>query len=212
MNIARSRRVEGEAIMLDQLPLDPMYLVVAGGLLLFVLLAGMAIRWWRRGTKQQEPPQPELAIDINSLDAHGPPPGPPRLEIYGMPVRLAVLVIAPAGRQGELPPPSLLPALLERMVPGIAAVIALHEPMIRRWPAQLSSQGFVQSFFNNVALPGSRGKGTPWCGAAGRLQIGERTFLVGMIYAADKPNGLGQFTVQHESQWLDMLRIRKHSD
>ena len=198
--------------MFAQLPIAPVHLIVAGGVLTLLVLSTMLIRRWRRGARHREPPEPELAIDISKLDPQGPPAELPRLEFYGMPVRLAALVIAPAGRQGELPAPALLPALLERMVPGIAAVIALHQPLIRRWPPQLSSQGFVQSFFNNVALPGSRGKGTPWCGAAGRLQIGERTFVVGMIFAADRPNGLGQFTVQHESQWLDMLRIRKQMD
>ena len=92
-------------------------------------------------------------------------------------MRLAVVVVAPGGRDGELPPPEVLPGLMERLIPDMTNVIATHQPMICRWPAQLSSQGFAQSFFNQVALPGSRGKGTPWCSITGKLQVGERSFL-----------------------------------
>ncbi len=200
------------ARLTELLLMDPIYLVIAGGILLLLVVMTMLVRWWRHGTGPRAETQLDLTIGVGQLDAHGPPAGLPRLEFYGVPVRLAVLVIAPAGRQGELPPPDLLPALLERLVPGIANVIALHKPIIRRWPVQLSAQGFVQSFFNNAGLPGERGKGTPWCAAAGRLQIGQRTFLVGMIFAAEQPNGLGQFTIEHEGQWVDMLRIRHHPD
>ena len=81
--------------------------------------------------------------------------------------------------------------------------------MICRWPSQLSSQGFAQSFFNHLALPGNRGKGTPWCSIAGRLQLGDRAFLVGLVCTSGSPNGLGQVVVRHEGQWLDILRIRE---
>jgi hypothetical protein len=59
-----------------------------------------------------------------------------------------------------------------------------------------------------VALPGDRGKGTPWCSIAGRLQVGDRLFLIGLVCCAHQPNALSQFVVQHEGQWLDILRIR----
>lgn len=199
--------------MLAQISIDPVVIAVGGGLLLSVsIIALLVVRWWQRSTRRGPPPQPDLVIDIAALGNHGPPAGTPQLVCYGIPVRLAALVIAPAGRQGDLPPADLLPALIERMVPGIAAVIAVHQPVIRRWPAQLSIQGFVHAFFNNVALPGSRGKGTPWCSAAGRLQIGAKAFCVGMVFIADAPNGLGQFAIQHEGQWLDVLRIRKQAE
>jgi hypothetical protein len=121
---------------------------------------------------------------------------------------LAVVVVAPAGRQGELPPPEVLPGLIDRLVPGLSSVIASHRPLICRWPAQLSTQGFAQRFLNQVALPGDHGKGTPWCSIAGKLKVGDRLFLVGIVCCAHQPNGLSQVVVQHEGQWLDILRIR----
>ena len=161
-----------------------------------------------RSRRVRRQPEPDLFVDVGQLDAAGPPPQGPRLEFYGTPVRLAVVVVAPAGRHGELPPAGVLPSLMDRLVPGLPNVVAVHRPMICRWPAQLSTQGFAQSFFNQVALPGDRGKGTPWCSIAGKLQVGDRLFLVGLVCCANQSNGLSQVVVQHEGQWLDILRIR----
>ncbi len=187
--------------------LNPMWLAAGGILLVAILLFGLW-KWLRRKRRSPQRPAPELLVDVGSLDDSGPPPDGPRLEFYGTAVRLAVLVVAPGGRDGELPPPEVLPGLLERLVPGMTNVIACHQPRICRWPAQLSSHGFAQAFFNQVALPGSRGKGTPWCSIAGKLSVGERSFLIGLLFRAGTINSLSQIIVQHEGQWLDILRIR----
>jgi len=173
-----------------------------------LLVVLIVVRYMRARRRVLGLPEPDLFVDVGLLDASGPPPQGPRLEFYGTQVRLAVVVVAPAGRQGELPPAGILPTLMDRLVPGLPHVVASHRPMICRWPAQLSTQGFAQSFFNHVALPGDRGKGTPWCSIAGKLQVGDRLFLIGLVCCANQPSGLSQFVVQHEGQWLDILRIR----
>lgn len=187
--------------------LSPTWLAVGGIGVVVLLLALWGLL--RRVRRPQQRPAPELLVDVGRLDASGPPADAPRLEFYGTAVRLAVVVVAPGGRGGELPPPEVLPGLMERLVPGMTDVIACHQPMICRWPAQLSSQGFAQSFFNQVALPGSRGKGTPWCSITGKVSVGERSFLVGLVLCAATANSLSQVVVQHEGQWLDILRIRE---
>lgn len=182
--------------------------LIAGGLaasVVVVLVLWRWLRWWRMAPERAKP---EPFIDIESLEVSGPPAEGPRLEFYGMPVRLALVVVAPGGRGGELPPPDMLPGLMERLVPGMSQVIAEHQPMIRRWSEQLSSHGFAHAFFNQVPLPGARGKGTPWCSIAGKITIGERFFLVGLVCRARGTNALSQVVVQHEGQWLDILRIR----
>jgi hypothetical protein len=188
--------------------LDPIFLI-AGGAGVVVLLLAALWAWLRRARRPRERAVAELAIDITQLDDSGPPAGHPRLEFYGTAVRLAVVVVAPGGRSGELPPADVLPGLMERVVPGMTNIIASHRPMICRWPTQLSSQGFANAFFNQVALPGSRGKGTPWCSIAGKITVGERSFLIGLVFCAESPNSLSQVIAQHEGQWLDILRIRK---
>jgi hypothetical protein len=181
--------------------------LVLGGAVL-AILAGLLLLVWRRRRATSQIPEPDLFIDVTKLDLVAMPDTGPRAEIYGTPVQIAVVVVAPAGRQGELPPPDMLPGVLERLVPGLPSVIASHRPRLCQWPQQLSTQGFAQRFFNLVMLPGDRGKGTSWCSLAGKLQLGDRLFLVGLACRATQPNGLGQIAIQHEGQWLDILRIR----
>jgi hypothetical protein len=199
---------DGIADVYGALYIVPLWMIAAAAAVLLLALVLLFVGLLRRRRRVWGPPEPDLFVDIGQLAAAGPPADGPRIEFYGTPVRLAVVVIAPAGRQGELPPPGVMPTLLDRLVPGLPAVVAHHQPLICRWPAQLSTQGFAQSFFNHLVLPGDRGKGTPWCSIAGRLQVGDRMFLVGLVCCASQPNALSQFVVQHEGQWLDILRIR----
>jgi len=202
---------DGFTNLWDQLQATPSWILgVVAAVMLVILIAVVwtLIRFVRRRRKVWGTTEPDLFLDVGKLDAAGPSPSGARLEFYGTPVRLAVIVLAPAGRQGELPPEAALPKLLDRLIPGLSHVVAQHRPLMARWPVQLSTQGFAQAFFNHVALPGDRGKGTPWCSIAGKLQIGDRLFLFGFVCCASQANGLSQFVVQHEGQWLDILRIR----
>jgi hypothetical protein len=192
--------------LLDQIPRAVIVgglLALAAGLLLVVLIVLL-----RRRGKRVEAPPVDLRIRLADLPAHGPLTEGPRLEFYGTPVRLAVLVLAPAGRNSQIPPPAQLPDTIDNLVPGLAAVVVAHRPLIRFWPFQLSAQGFTHAFFNNLRLPGEHGKGTPWCAIAGRFETGSQQLLAGLVCVADKPNSLSQVTVAHPGQWLDVVRVK----
>ena len=193
--------------LLDQLPDH----VLIGGLALvalFLALPAIVYLLFRRRAVRPEAVAPDLHIDLTMLPDHGPGAAGPRLEFYGTSVRLAVLVLAPAGRTSAMPADAELPELIDSLVPGLWAVVQAHGPLVRCWPFQLSTQGFVHSFFNNVQLPGDRGKATPWSAVAGRFEVGDRQLLAGLICVADRPNSLSQVTVAHVGQWLDVLRVR----
>ena len=153
----------------------------------------------------------ELAIDVAALPVAPPPQEGPQLEFYGTPVRLAVLVLAPVGRGGEIPAPADLPLTLENLLPGLQEIVSRHQPQVVLWPNQLSSQGFLQAFFNLAALPGDHGKGTPWCSVAGKFEGGGQQYLAGLICCAAGPNSLGEMTVEHPGQWLSVLRVRNEA-
>lgn len=154
----------------------------------------------------------ELTLDLSQLKVGGPPEQGPRLEFYGTPVRLAVLVLAPSGRGTQIPPASQLRGVIDSLIPGLSEVLDYHRPEFRRWPEQLSATGFAQSFSTHIELPGDHGKGTPWCSVAGRFEIGEGHLLAGLVCRAAKPNSLSQVVVQREGLWHDVLRVRKVSD
>lgn len=184
--------------------------IAAGALLslLFVIAVALVLR---RAPKRVAPPPEDLTIDIRGFPAGGPPEVGPQLQIYGCPVRLAVVVLAPAGRESQLPAQAELSQTLNGLIPGLSEVCTIHKTEIRRWKNQLSAQGFTHSFFNFVPLPGDRGKGSPWCCIAGRFEVGSRQLLAGFVCCAASPNSLGQIVIQHTGQWMDIVRVRSDS-
>jgi len=176
--------------------------VAAVGVLLFIvskLRGGKA-----PAAAVTEPPDIQLA----SLPAGPPPAGGAQLEVYNMPMRLALLVLAPVGREGQIPPNEQLPQVVDSIAPNLMQVLNDQQPEFRRWPPQLSSQGFSQIFFNKVQLPGDAGKNTPWCALAGRFDTPAGPCLAGLVCLADKANSLGQVAVAQSGQWLDILRVK----
>jgi hypothetical protein len=195
--------------MLDKIPLDLTTIIASAALIAIGSAVLLIIQRLRQRPATGVGTKEDAGVDISSLDSAGPPDTFPRLEFYGTPVRLSVIVVAPCGRGSQLPPPDVLPGLVERLVPGLTEIVAAHHPTVRRWSEQLSAHGFNQAFFNKLPLPGARGKGTPWCSIVGRLSVGERQFLVGMVCTSGSPNSLGQIVVEHEGQWLNTLRVRE---
>jgi len=184
--------------------------VIALAVVVVVLLLAIFIFLIVTARRRQRLPSSsiDLTIDVTQLPAGGPPSDGPTLEFCGMPVRLAVVVLAPAGRNAHLPPENKLTGVLDDLAPGLSSVVLSHRPILRVWPTQLSTQGFVHAFFNHLQLPGDRGKGTPWCCAAGRFDAGDQQLLVGILCAANKPNSLSQVTVGNVGQWMEVLRVR----
>jgi hypothetical protein len=188
---------------------------IAGGALHYVLPAAIAVivlwvawRVFRRRRRVSVPVSPDLRIQIASLGEDGPPQGPPFLEFYNLPMRLAAVVLAPVGRTGNLPPDDELSPLIEAIVPGLDRVTALHRPLVRRWPNQVSANGFAHLFFNHARLPGDGGKGTPWSSMAGVFKAKGKPVMAGLIFRAAAPNSLGQTIIESEHQWLGCLRVR----
>ena len=66
------------------------------------------------------------------------------LKVHNLPVRLGVVVLAPLGRI-ELPDEDELPSILDGLVPGLGAFIAIDKPIIRTWSNQVSVGGFANT-------------------------------------------------------------------
>ena len=149
-----------------------------------------------------------LTVDVGSLGTAGPPAGPPVLEFYYVPVRLAAVIVAPAGRGHELPPINQLDAVFEAVLPGLSQVVAAHKPLIRRWPAQLSVTGFAHTFFQHVRLPGDGGKGSPWSSAAGVAKLKGHSVMAGLVLCTESATTHGQVTIDSEEKWLGILHVK----
>jgi hypothetical protein len=186
-------------------------IALAGGAAAFLVVLLMAAVWrLLRRRRRDGDEEPELAsIDIGALEPRGPAAHGPQLTLYGTPVRWVLLVLAPVGRDGRLPAPEQIPDLVEQLIPGLQSVWRTHAPEIVCWPGQLSSQGFVRSFFHHMRLPGDRGRQTPWSSVAGKFRAHATPYLAGLVLCAAQNNSLGQLEIQHEGQWNDVLRIRE---
>jgi hypothetical protein len=185
-------------------------LVLAAGAIALIIAAALAVAMglWRR----RQPLRPERQIefiDVAALPADGPPAGRRQLTCYGVPVRLAVVVVAPSGRGSDASGEVLLADVLEAAIPGLADIARDHAPRVDRWPVQVSAQGFMQAFFSHLRLPEDHGRGTPWTSAAGRVEHKGIHYLLGVVLCADRPNSLGEITIEHAGHWLDVLRLRE---
>jgi len=193
------------------LNVDSIIAFATGAVLLLIMVALIVIvlRFvFRRKPARLPAKPPEPSINVATLDASGAPENAPRLEYYGCAVRLAVLVVAPVGRAGSIPQKELLPELFEQFVPQFLQVVAAHQPQLHFWPPQISSAGFANAFFGKIALPGDRGKGTPWCAMAGRFTAMGGHYLAGIVCCGDDASGLGQMVIEQEGQWRDVLRVK----
>ena len=187
---------------MSELFLSPVFWLAAAAVL---LVPWLLLR--RHATPGGESGQGD-SINMSEFVVGGPPEGPPSLEFYGTPVRLQLIVLAPMGRRNQLPANEELPHILNHFLSGFTHLSGLHRPVLFRWPEQLSAQGFYQAFFNQLSLP-DHGRGSCWSAVAGRFTVSEAQYLVGMAFTAEKANGMGEVTVQHEGQWFDVLRIKE---
>ena len=149
-------------------------------------------------------------IDLNALlyDRHAV--ARCQLELYNIPMQLSVAVVAPSGRDNNVPFDDELPTVLDQLSPGFAEAVRQHNPEIQHWPAQLSREGFVRKFFGHLQLPGEFGKGSEWTAVAGRLESSDYSLLIGLLLRAADKNSLGQIVIERETQWLDLFRIRRN--
>jgi hypothetical protein len=184
----------------------PIYLAAgaAGAALVGLLVLVLLWRWLRR------PPAAALLPGLEERLAEDPPPRPSsgdrRLTVDGVPVRLRLAVLAPAGASGAVDP-ATVDALLDRTLPGLGEIAQHDKPRVRVWPTQLSYQGFAHAFFRHVVRPEPDGELSPWVLLAGRVRVGKAQFMLGLALQAIKPNGLGRRTLDaHE--WDTALRIR----
>jgi hypothetical protein len=182
----------------------PFYALAAAAVLLIALM------WMRRPSRRRKKKTAraaaKLAIRLADLGTVGPHATGPQLCCFGAPVRLALLVIAPAGREGRLPPEPQMGDVLDRAVPGLGKVFNAHQPVIHRWPNQLSAGGFEHAFFRQCGLP-QEGAGTPWCSVAGPIMDGEQRFFIGLLMRSGQANNLKQLAIGKETQWLEILRV-----
>ncbi len=184
-----------------------MAIVLGGALigaifLLLILFIVVRILFGRKA----KPKAPSLEEDLSTYPPLKSGGGDRRLLVEGVPVRLRLVVLAPAGKQSEIDQEQV-EATLEKMLPGLGQICKYDKPRVRIWPMQLSYQGFTKHFHRNTLVPEAEGELSPWVVVAGRAKLGTNQVMVGFALQALKPTTVGRLTIEaHE--WESKLRVR----
>jgi hypothetical protein len=195
--------------LFDLLPEDlrPHGWLIAGGvgavavLALLMVLARLFRRRGRGGAVADA--EAGLREDLTTFPAPPPLDGPKRLTVDGVPVRVRLVVLSPAGQQPLVAPKAA--EILDRVLYGLGQQIARDQPKVRVWPPRLSQAGFGPTFRRLVRAPGKEGK-SPWVMLAGPARMGASSVLVGLALLADEPVPIGTLILQPH-QWPERLRF-----
>lgn len=176
------------------------------GAIVFLIILNSALKRWRRG--RDEKPNLELLEDMATYAPAPPLSAEQRpLVLYGMPVRVRLIVIGPLGKDaGELKEQDVGP-IVEQIVPGLKDRLAADLPRVRLWPNQLSHNGFVAAFRRNTQLPHSDDRIKRWVLIAGKVLCDGSPIAVGLALQSSEANTLGPVVLQHAHQWMEVLRF-----
>ncbi len=188
-------------------PVDLFSLVLwgAAGLVVLLFLVWLLRILFRRKPRTEDWDR-DLRIELDTCPMPANPPEGRRLTVYHIPVRLRLVVVAPAGKEYRIDPLTV-EQLLDRVLPGLGAVAEQDRPHIRVWPTQVSYQGFLATFHRNTPKAAHRGEPSRWVLVSGRALVGRQHLLLGLGLWADEPNALDRINLEG-NQWLDVLRLK----
>lgn len=181
------------------------------GVAVLVLLIVLRLVMSRLGRKPKRvDPEAGLREDLADYPPAPGEPGPKRLTVEGVPVRVRLIVVAPAGQQPGVAV-DRIEEFLDQLVRGLGPIVQQDRPRVRPWPAHLSLRGFAPTFHRLVMMPDPVGEPSHWVLLAGPVKIGKFTVLLGLAVYADQASTLGRLVLEPE-QWARMLRVEKREE
>jgi hypothetical protein len=179
--------------------------VFAGGaVVLGLVLLRIALNILGR-KPQAVDPERHLREDLAGFPPAPGAPGSRQLLIQGVPARLRLVVLAPAGRQNFVDPDAATD-ILDQVAYGLGTVAQIDKPRVCVWPPQLSHSGFAPTFFRLVTRPEPDGRPSPWILIAGPVRARGGPVLLGLACYAEKPTTAGRLTME-ENQWPSVMRL-----
>jgi hypothetical protein len=198
--------------LLDHLPADlrglllpeVWGLIALVAVLLALVLLGYSLRWLYRKLFAWPARHDWDAGRRENLAEYPSAIGPPHLMVYGLRAWVRLVVVAPVSKRLRLDS-TQVSELLERLVPGMGAVVRSRLVRVVVWPAQLAELGFCNSFHRCTPTGFPEGSDSPWLLLAGRASCGRVPIFLGLALQTERPTSLGrrQVTVH---QWLEILR------
>ncbi|HWY85490.1 MAG TPA: hypothetical protein VNX28_02135 [Gemmataceae bacterium] len=182
------------------------YVVLGVGGLVILFILWCLVRAFRSKGYKPSTNQPHLEEALSEYPPLKPSTGDRQLRAEGVPVRMRLVVVAPAGKDGEVSADDV-EAMLERVLPGLGEIFRGDKPRIKVWPRQLSYEGFTKHFQRNMLTLEGEGEMSPWILLGGRAKLGTQQIMLGLALQAAKPTTVGRRTLEaHE--WPTVLRVR----
>jgi hypothetical protein len=179
--------------------------------LLFVgaMVGGLLLLWFVRRMMRAPRRYPDAESILREDLAGFPPapgtPGPRRLLVSEVPVRLRLVVVAPVGKRTDINADEI-EAILNQFLRGLGDLARHDKPRMRLWPPQLSNRGFAPTFHRLVSVPDAPGQPSHWVLLAGQVKAGNWPLLLGLACWADQPTTLGRLSLE-PVQWASTVRI-----
>jgi hypothetical protein len=182
-------------------------LFLIGGAVLAVLILLALLRRWRARDKVH--PTADLLEDLSTYPPQPPlPPNAKPLTLYGLPVRMRLVVLAPLGLDaGTITAPEVN-HLMNLAVPGLGDRLGLDLPKIRFWPTQLSHQGFVASLRRNTQFPATKPHLRHHVLVIGKVLRDGNPIAIGLALQSTEPNTLGPVVLNYPHQWMEIMRFQ----
>jgi hypothetical protein len=182
------------------------YAILGGGGLIILLILWLLLRRMFRGKKKIEMREPNLEEDLSTYPDAKPSTGDRQLRVEGVPVRMRLVVVAPAGKHEDVNIDDV-ENMLDRVLPGLGDICKGDRPRVKVWPRQLSYEGFTKHFQRNMITPEAENEPSRWVLLGGRAKLGNQQIMLGLGLQAVKPTTVGRRTVDaHE--WPTVLRVR----
>lgn len=193
-------------------PVEVWWLFQLVALLLALLIVGHAVRGLLRGLlrglvalipRRKLARDAGMTVDLSRLPP--PPEGRASLEVYQVPARVRLVVVAPVGKHAVLEPRTV-GLLLERAIPGLGRVLLRDQPEVYIWPPQFSVPGFTNSFHRCTPTGQAEDQASRWILLAGRLQAGDQPLFVGLALWAERATRYGRRNPMPD-EWLGVVRL-----
>jgi hypothetical protein len=176
------------------------------GSLVVLLLLYAVVRMVFGGKGKKASTGLSLTEDLDTYPELKKSVGDRQLRAEGVPVRLRLIVVAPAGTASEIDVDEL-EDMLEKIVPGLGGIYKNDKPRVKVWPTQVSYQGFGNHFHKNMETGAEEGEQTRWVLIAGRAKVGKQQIMLGLGLQTIKPNTIGRRTIDSH-EWATILRVR----
>lgn len=175
-------------------------------ILVFLLILQKFLKYWSRS--QSNIADSALLEDLATYAPAPPMPADAKpLVLYGLPVRIRLIVLGPLGNEAGTIEPDEVASIVDRIVPGMYARVMQDATRIRLWPTQLSYSGFIASFRRLSQLPFDADRQQRWVLVMGKVIRNGAPIAVGLALQSTEPHTLGPVMLQHAHQWMEVMRF-----